>query len=556
MVNIFSFRNKLLFIILLIGTVPIVVTGFLSNHKFNQLLENQAGDITTQALRQSEGYLRMYFSEIEQLGIFASTNETVMSVLTKSSFESTYEKIMDSNQVYEALKQYVSVRTDIDRIDIIGFNGFSYASGYTNNPVNTNEKWFQEVRKRQGAPYWFAIEGGRFMVYSRVITSENYEALGIVRIIIPSYRLESVLNKFQPLGTGFLLLADQDRQPVIGTTEEVEQVSINDKKMLITEYKVTNPDWSFISAVPRNEILQGTRQIRSYFLNTVIAVLLGTLTFAIWITYRFTRPVKQVINFMHAVEKNNFTSRMDIRTKDEIGLLAISYNRMVQRVNSLIKEVYEQQILKNEAEWNVLQAQINPHFLYNTLDSVNWIARMNNIPEIVKMVTALSKMFKLALSKSGKFITVQEELIYIKYYAQIQESRFADRIRIIIDVPKTMEHYLIPRFILQPLVENSIVHGLEQKEEPGDVFIKGWEYEDKIFFIIQDNGVGIPKNKLETLLSSDIKTKNHLGLRNVHERIRLLYGEQWGLKIDSIEQAGTIVEVWLSKKMSQGGDVQ
>lgn len=553
--HVFSFRNKLLFIILLIGTIPIVVTGFLSNNKFNQLLENQAEDITTQALRQSEGYLSMYFSEIEQIGIFASTHDVVLSILKKNEFASTFEKVTDANNVREALKQYISVRPDIERIDIIGFNGFSYAGGYTNIPVNKEETWFQEVLKRKGAPYWFATEGGKYMVYSRMIISEKAnETLGIVRIVIPSYRLESVLTKFQPLGTGFLLLLDQNRQPIIGRNHNVEQVIQNEKQMFINQYKMEQLDWSFVAVVPRNEILQGTRQISNYFLNTVILILLVTLTFAVWITHRFTRPIRQFIAMMHDVEKNNFTSRMVIKTKDEIGMLALSYNRMVQRVNSLINEVYEQQILKNEAEWNALQAQINPHFLYNTLDSVNWIARMNRIPEIVKMITALSKLFKLSLSKADKFITVEEELIYIKYYAQIQETRFSDRIRILIDVPESIRHYYIPRFILQPLVENSIVHGLEQKEEPGEVHVKGWEYGDKLFFIIQDNGVGIPEEKLKSLLQPEAKANNHLGLSNVDERIKLLYGQEWGLKIDSLEQVGTIVEVWLSKSFPKGDE--
>jgi two-component system, sensor histidine kinase YesM len=555
--HVFSFRNKLLLIILFIGIIPIVVTGFLSNYKFNQLLEDQAEDITLQALRQSEGYLTMYFSEIEQIGIFASTHEVVLNILKQNKFESTYEMVVAANNVREALKQYISVRYDIERIDIIGFNGFSYAGGYTNIPVDENEPWLQEVLKRNGTPYWFAIEGGKYMVYSRVITSDKAnEKLGIVRIIIPSYRLESVLNKFQPLGSGFLLLLDQNRQPIIGRSHDVEQVMKNEKNMFITQLRMEKPAWEFVSVMPKDEVLQGTRQIRLYFSNTVIIILLVTFTFAIWITYRFTKPIKQVITLMQDVERNNFTSRMEIKSKDEIGMLAISYNRMVQRVNSLINEVYQQQLLKNEAEWNALQAQINPHFLHNTLDSVNWIARMNRIPEIVKMITALSKLFKLSLSKADKFIAVEEELIYIKYYAQIQETRFSDRIRIMTDVPQTIRHYFIPRFILQPLVENSIVHGLEPKEGPGEVHVKGWEYGDKIFFIVQDNGVGIPADKLKTLLLPESKTNNHLGLKNVDERIKLLYGQEWGLKIDSIEGVGTIVEVWLSKNLPRGDGVQ
>jgi two-component system sensor histidine kinase YesM len=565
----FSFRNKILLIILFIGVVPISVTGILSNYKFNHLLENQAAEITLKALQQSEGYLSMYLSEIEQIGIFVTTNDQILNILKKDKLTSTYDKVVDANEVTNVLNQYSRTRTDIERIDILGFNGFSYSGGYSNNNLDTTEPWVQEVIKRNGMPYWYAIEDGEFMVYSRMITSNKFnETLGIIRIVIPSYRLESVLNKFQPMDTGFLLLIDRNHNSIIGRNQDVKELTqtlvfdnseknryktFNGNQMFVTQYILKKTDWMFVSAVPMKEILQGTSQIRNYFFNTVIIILLITITIAIWTTQRFTRPIKQFINLMQDVEKNNFKSRMEVKSKDEIGQLAISYNRMVQRVNSLINEVYEQQILKNEAEWNALQAQINPHFLYNTLDSINWIARSHKITDIVNMVTALSKLFKLSLSKTDKLITVEEELLYIRYYSQIQETRFSDRIRIIVDVPESLMQYRIPRFILQPLVENSIVHGLERKEGPGQVDIKGAESGDKIFFIIQDNGVGIPDYKLKTLLAMNNKDHKHLGLSNVDERIKILYGEEWGLKIDSIEKEGTIVEVWLKKDMLKEG---
>ncbi|WP_219835772.1 sensor histidine kinase [Paenibacillus sp. R14(2021)] len=561
----FSFRNKILLIILFIGVVPISVTGLLASIKFNHLLENQAHEITRKALQQSEGYLSMYFSEIEQIGIFASTNDQIVSILKKDKFASTYEKVADANEVSNEMKQYLKTRSDIERMEILGFNGFSYAGGYSNKRLDLSETWVKEVTKRNGKPYWYAINDGEFMVYSRLITSNKFnETLGFVRIIVPSYRLESVLNKFQAMDKGFLLLIDHHLNPIIGRSQDAKELTrsltfedsekngylaFRGNRMLITRYEVDKTDWMFVSAVPMNDILQGTAQIRQYFLNTVIIILLVTITIAIWTTQRFTRPFKQFIRLMKDVEKNNFKSRMEVTTKDEIGQLAVSYNRMAQRVDSLIKEVYEQQILKNEAEWNALQTQINPHFLYNTLDSINWIARSHKITEIVKMVTALSKLFKLSLSKTDKLITVAEELSYIRYYSQIQETRFSDRISIIVDVPDSVMQYRIPRFILQPLVENSIVHGLERKEGQGQVHIKGAENGDKLFFIIQDNGVGIPEPKLKTLLSMNGKDHNHLGLSNVDERIKLLYGQQWGLKIDSIEGEGTIVEVWLKKHM-------
>ncbi|KRF10050.1 hypothetical protein ASG89_00430 [Paenibacillus sp. Soil766] len=564
----FSFRNKILLIILMTSIIPISVTGYLANQKFNQLLENQAEDITLQALRQSDGYMSMYFSELELVGIFACTNDMVLKVLSRT-YASTYDKVVDANLVGQVLNQYIYSRSDIERIDIFGYNGFSYMGGFHMDRIDESQPWVEEVKKRNGQPYWFASEDGNAMVFARTIAS-NGKSLGIIRIVIPSYRLEAVINKFQPHSTGFLFLVDSARHPILGRNQDVKElttkldltgeknksqyINFKEKNMFVTQFRLERADWQFVSVAPRDDILKGTTQIRGYFLTTVIVILLITLSLGVWVTRYFTKPIKQFISLMYDVEKSNFTSRMVIKTNDEIGMLAISYNRMVQRVRDLISTVYEQQRLKNEAQWSALQAQINPHFLYNTLDSINWIARMNKIPEISKMITALSMLFKLSLSKSDKFITVEEELMYIKYYAQIQETRFSDRIRIHVDVPEQIRAYSLPRFILQPLVENAVVHGLEPKEGPGEIHIKGGQYEDKIFFIIQDNGVGIPVDRLkELLLAKEHEQSRHLGLSNVDERIKLLYGQEWGLKIDSIEHVGTIVEVWLLKDLLKGG---
>lgn len=564
----FSFRNKILLIILMTSIIPISVTGYLANQKFNQLLENQAEDITLQALRQSDGYMSMYFSELELIGIFACTNDMVLKVLGKT-YASTYDKVVDASVVGQVLNQYIYSRTDIERIDIFGYNGFSYMGGFHMDRIDESQPWVEEVKKRNGQPYWFASEDGNAMVFARTIAS-NGKSLGIIRIVIPSYRLEAVINKFQPHSTGFLFVVDSARHPIVGRNQDVKElitkldltgeknksqyIYFKERNMFVTQFRLERADWQFVSVAPRDDILKGTTQIRGYFLTTVIVILLITLSLGVWVTRYFTKPIKQFISLMYDVEKSNFTSRMVIKTNDEIGMLAISYNRMVQRVRDLISTVYEQQRLKNEAQWSALQAQINPHFLYNTLDSINWIARMNKIPEISKMITALSMLFKLSLSKSDKFITVEEELMYIKYYAQIQETRFSDRIRIHVDVSDSIRAYSLPRFILQPLVENAVVHGLEPKEGPGEIYIKGGQYEDTIFFIIQDNGVGIPADRLkELLLSKDHEQSRHLGLSNVDERIKLLYGQEWGLKIDSIEQVGTIVEVWLQKNLLKGG---
>lgn len=565
-----SLRNKILCIILIVGLLPVIVTGFLSNLKFNHLLEVQAREMISDLLQQSEGYLRVYLTELEQMNLFISTNEEVIRVLSKTGFDSEFEKVMDANALTKEFIKYKSIRRDIERVDIIGLNGFTYLGNYTlHNKFyedHLEEPWMQRIVEQRGNPVWMIDESGRHIICARLITGENYNhKLGVIRLYIPFYQLEAVFKQFQLQKSGFFLLLDDNNRVILqlpraGQSDEfiaetdletrTDRLIFQNKDMLVSHYDIAKTGWSFMTAVPENDIVQGMSSIRNYFLQTLLIVFVISISVSAWLSQRLTKPVKQLIQLMHKVEGGNFDTRMVIRSNDEIGLLAISYNRMIQRVDNLIEEIYDQQARKNEAEWKTLQAQINPHFLYNTLDSINWIARMNGIAEISHIVTALSRMFKLSLAKGDKYISVKEELEYIGYYKKIQEIRFSDRIAIMIDVPDTLHNIMIPRFILQPLVENSVIHGLENKEEPGTIWVKGAEYKDKVLFIVQDDGVGIPPDKLKHVLLKD--SNNRLGLSNVDERIKLLYGKEWGLKIDSIENKGTVVEIWLKKRMMGG----
>jgi len=279
------------------------------------------------------------------------------------------------------------------------------------------------------------------------------------------------------------------------------------------------------------------------------------------ISTRLVVSMNALTKVMDQVDQDNFDIRAVIHRKDELGRVGRSFNKMMDKINGLISTVYQGQINQKEAEFKALQAQINPHFLYNTLETVRWLAEFGQTEEIEKVTVALSKLMKASISNRKPFYTLQEEMEYIQDYLFIQRVRFQDKINVLIYLDPDILDSQVPRLILQPIVENAIIHGLEQKLGKGQLYIKGSLYKDQgIKIQVMDDGVGMNKESVVELLESGPQTASSSGkgtgsgVYNVHERIRLLYGEPYGVTVDSTPQVGTQVIVYLPRNMSAEGD--
>lgn len=253
---------------------------------------------------------------------------------------------------------------------------------------------------------------------------------------------------------------------------------------------------------------------------------------------------------MKNIEKNHFRSQIPLQSTDEVGELTVTFNMMVARIHNLIHSVYKAGMKEKEANFNALQSQINPHFLYNTLDTINAMALVAENEEISRMVVALGEMFKYATQQKEKLVTVGEELAHLQNYITIQNCRYGDRISFYIDIPDEIQQYSMIRLILQPLVENAVRHGLEHLPEGGAVWISGSLENETIRLTIRDNGKGIPAEKLRSiqakLLNDDYEDgsgKASIGLSNVNERVKLYFGEKYGVFIDSQFGNGTVVTI-------------
>ena len=247
------------------------------------------------------------------------------------------------------------------------------------------------------------------------------------------------------------------------------------------------------------------------------------------------------------VAEGDFETRAPVDSNDEIAVLALGFNDMAENMQGLIRKIKEDEGKMRRADLRLLQEQINPHFLYNTLDTIVWLIESNETEQAVDMVVTLSNFFRIVLSKGKEFITIREETEHIQSYLEIQQVRYHDIMEYDIRIDEAIYDYRIPKLTLQPIVENALYHGIKYKRAKGFIHVNGERDGDKIYLTVQDDGVGMDEEELvqirEEISRPCKETEKGFGLANVNERIRMYYGSEYGMSIESEKGRGTIVEL-------------
>lgn len=257
-----------------------------------------------------------------------------------------------------------------------------------------------------------------------------------------------------------------------------------------------------------------------------------------------TFPIRRMNDAMHRVQEGHLDTRIPVDRKDEFGQMSENFNIMANKLEDYMERQVKAQQALNASHIAMMQAQMNPHFLYNTLDTMKWLAKANHIPEIATMSAGLARILRTSIS-AEQFIRLKEELDFVKSYVEIQKIRYSDRFRYEISVPQSLEACIVPKLVVQPIVENAIIHGLEECED-GLIQVTVYEKEETLYIEVKDNGCGIPEDVMECLNSKDREElAGHIGFYNVDTIIRLHYGEQYGLHVSRPKEGGTRVQIAL-----------
>ena len=312
--------------------------------------------------------------------------------------------------------------------------------------------------------------------------------------------------------------------------------------------RIRNTDWFMVVAVPSEPLIQKSRFFIGLFVLVYLGCILASFMIATLLSRSLTNRLSAVIDQMSKCRLGLPAALPDSDAQDEIGELVDSYNYMTHIIHDLVEEQAKAAEDLRIAEFNSLQAQMNPHFLYNTMDMINWLSQQGRSQEVTMAVQKLSRFYKLTLSRKQSLSTIQDELEHVSIYVELLNMRFADNIDFIVDMPDSLMERPIPKLTFQPVVENCILHGIMEKEEKeGTIVLTGWEEENGIVILISDDGVGIEPDILKNILvekkNEEKSSGTNIAVYNTHRRLQLMYGAEYGLKYSSMPGEGTEVEI-------------
>ncbi len=377
------------------------------------------------------------------------------------------------------------------------------------------------------------------------ILSDNLSLEGSVSYIV-NERDAIVATSDQSLSGIYRLDYDTIKDSFMSSNNFMER-TILDTKVYSGFYSISNTDWFMVTILPSPPLIHESNRLMIQIALLYAGFLVVAFLFANVLAHSITGRLSSVIRQMQTVRHGPPTPMESPEAHDEIGDLIDTYNYMTRKMDELMEKQAKAAEDLRIAEFNSLQAQINPHFLYNTMDMINWMAVQGQTEEISHAVQSLSRFYKLTLSHKRGISTIARELEHVTIYVQLQNMRYHDSMELITDIPDELYEYQIPKLTLQPVVENSILHGILEKEsKSGTIVITGWMENEDVVLLISDDGVGIPPEILSRILSGNGNSQSggtNIAVYNTHRRLQILYGSDYGLTYSSKPGDGTEVEI-------------
>jgi two-component system, sensor histidine kinase YesM len=500
-------------------------------------------------------------------------NNDVQGILP-DAYQNSKEKNLLNKNLLSKITDETVMFNEVDLVYLYDTEGLRVNLRRSVN--NNNYEFFNTLRPKiydsSGKVTW-SVEKSVITANRTIYDIHSYKmkVIGYLTMSMDKAYLQERIQKFDPTEERHIIILDKENNVVISNSNDKELSAVtswlsnsskhlvntdtlieipDSGKMIINNYQSELTGWKIISLISLNEISEGPALIgKTIFLIGIVAIIIGIII--IWISTNYiVRPLNKLSLVMDEVEKDNFNVQLQIDRSDELGRVGESFNRMMSKINNLISDIYQKDINEKDAQLRALRAQINPHFLYNTLDTINWMAQFGKSDEVSKMTTSLSRLLKKSITNNGEFIRLEEEINYIDDYMTIQKIRFQDRIHYSVYVDPGAKNCLVPKLILQPIVENAMIHGIEKKIGNGYLFINGKIKNNKLHIEVLDNGVGMDEKTVASLsegryVSLDDNRGTGNGILNVQNRIQLLFGDDNGLKIESNINVGTSFELTL-----------
>jgi two-component system, sensor histidine kinase YesM len=555
---------------MLLLLVIFCIFGIIAFNYFSKLYEDEIYKQSAKTLQLSSAVLDTELSEIELLSFQLSTDEFVQNSLKKiKDNPKAYEvyrmkaKLMDSLVTYATQKRYIS------SVQIIDNNGEPYIAGFNTKIKYRSEDIPPLVFTRKGANVWSGLENQNKLTATRIIRGKENISLEYLGTLIITIDMEKLIRGSLKIPTdndlvitrddGIVYMSDFNKLdghsiPAVKVGSGYNITNVSDKDYLIAFHESEFSNLTYYHFLPFDNITKQSNIIKRWLFVYLLFMLLLTIFLSRRAASALSKPIESLTVKMKQAQKGHF-EQFDFGGEgypnDEVGQLHGNFQIMINRINKLIKENYQKQLVIKETEYKALQAQINPHFLYNTLDSINWMAKLNKQPNISIMAEALGNMMRNIISKKAPLIPIKDELQIVKNYITIQKYRYHDRLDFTLDSLPEVESFLIPKLSIQPIVENAIQHGLEESVDGCVISIStSLVNNEQLCVVVEDNGPGMEEGTIESIFNGEIKSKGTgIGLRNINDRIKLMFGSAYGLEIKSELGKGTKVIITLPCRM-------
>mgnify|MGYP000927466263 FL=1 len=585
-----SLKVELISYNLILIILPLLITSIISYNVYRKSIFEEVSEYSLKIISQLSSNIDMYLEDMVSISILTMYDKELLNILKKSDatyyIDPKYADIYREDKLKNFLFMLNNLRTEIDGVFIYSNDGRVYhnikgkgivgASNYNSKYDYKKSFWYKRAKEANGKSIIIEthkqeqVLPGDMEVFSvaKIIKDINYgNEIGTILIDVNLSNIERICKKVIYNEREQIIIVAESGNAIFSTLQNEKSDIVRqlynrvkdsehgsflefflNEEHLVTYTTSQYSAWKVIRFVPITQLLNATQFIKKSTFTVIALFMLFSIILLFVILNKITSPVYKLREQMKLVEEGELNVSVDVGSNNEIGQLSDSFNKMVSKLRDLVHRVYEVQLQKKEAQLIALQSQINPHFLYNTLDSIHMMAEINQDFEVSKMVTTLAKLLRYSIKSGSDFVKVCDEVEHVRNYVAIQQVRYENTFKFFTEISEDIDQYLILKLVLQPLVENCIYHGLKYKKDNSFILISAEKANDLITVKVIDNGKGMTEERLSyvrRILDNHDRsmTQESIGISNVNNRIKTYFGEKFGLEIYSSLDVGTEVRL-------------
>ncbi|QOS79121.1 sensor histidine kinase [Paenibacillus sp. JNUCC31] len=570
--QLFRIQYKIMIICIIVIILPVFVMTINSYYSSERLLAQNYTKLLGDLAKQTNIRIDEFLKEIEKISLLASNGlSNNLSATHEGSFP-IQDFLRDGDKqheiaAYNILMNYIMMKDRVFSIYLYNLNGGEDLFVSPHQPIDpnfkvANELWFKKFMHDDDRTITLTTRMDEQLKNNILAVSHarkihdvtSGKLLGVIVVSIDIKFIEIVNRNLQEgLRSRFMIIDENDKivynvnERLIGTLFR-DNVRPSETMNVVVTSPLSQQKWTTYLYMPMDELTADGKILGRNLVTLALVMFLFAAIISIFLSHVITTPIKKLLRNIALVEKGQFEQIEHIRSRDEIGHLSIRFNKMSHELKRLVERIQQEEIEKAQAEMRALHDQIKPHFLYNTLGSVKWIASMQQADKIVEMTDALISMLRYATRSDGTLVTIREEIDNITNYVTIQNVRYYGCIQMRYEIEDRLMGYHMPKMILQPLVENAIFHGLAELEEDGVITIRIQPRDSDITIEVCDNGVGMDHHAIQNIMEKKLEASSGttgIGLQNVQRRIQLHFGKPYGIQVASQMGEGTIFTILL-----------